>query len=526
MGCSKYMIIALIVVLAGTLAAEQQPPAASGANAAAGSPAGRPHGDAEAVNLMGQRSELMRQIQGLELDLAGIAARRRGLQEQSAMIRDEAGRQWGGDAVTQELQRLLAAGERNLSQLRQAAAAGRVSEMEVTRAQESVARARIDLARRREELTRLAGGGPLEEFTRESNRLAVDQAEKEARLQVVRRQHDEVQTQLTRAAPLPPRTDAEAVNLGGQKDELARRAQVLELDLAGIDARRKALQAEIAVIRDEAAKRLDADVITQELRRLLAASEEALPPIKQAVEAGQVPMVELARAQESVAKARIDLARRQEELAHSAGGGQLQEFLRELSRLAIDQMGKEAQLQTVRRQLDDVQEQLAQLAPLPPRTDADTVNLGGQRSELTRRAQVLELDLAGLGARRRALQEQIARLRDEADQRLGADVVTRELERLLATSEENLEQTKKVVAAGRTSLVELIRAQEVVAQARINRVRRREELTRLTGGGQLEEFTRDLSRRTIDQAEKEAQLQVVRRQLEQVQEQLTRVHAS
>jgi len=57
-------------------------------------------------------------------------------------------------------------------------------------------------------------------------------------------------------------------------------------------------------------------------------------------------------------------------------------------------------------------------------------------------------------------------------------------------------------------------------------VRRREELTRLTGGGQLEEFTRDLSRRTIDQAEKEAQLQVVRRQLEQVQEQLTRVHAS
>ena len=33
-----------------------------------------------------------------------------------------------------------------------------------------------------------------------------------------------------------PRTDAEAVNLIGQESELARRAQVLELDLAGIDA--------------------------------------------------------------------------------------------------------------------------------------------------------------------------------------------------------------------------------------------------------------------------------------------------
>jgi hypothetical protein len=44
----------------------------------------------------------------------------------------------------------------------------------------------------------------------------------------------------------------------------------------------------------------------------------------------------------------------------SVGGGQLEEFTRELSRLAIDKAGKEAQLKTVRRQLEDVQKQLGQ----------------------------------------------------------------------------------------------------------------------------------------------------------------------
>jgi hypothetical protein len=96
-----------------------------------------------------------------------------------------------------------------------------------------------------------------------------------------------------------PRTDAEAVNLGGQKSGLARRAQVLETDLAGIDARRKALQEQIAAIRGDANQRL-------------------------------------------------------------VGGGQREELARELRRLVIDKAEKEAQQQTVRRQPEEVQKQLTQ----------------------------------------------------------------------------------------------------------------------------------------------------------------------
>jgi hypothetical protein len=48
----------------------------------------------------------------------------------------------------------------------------------------------------------------------------------------------------------------------------------------------------------------------------------------------------------------------------------------------------------------------------------------------------------------------------------------------------------------------------------------------LVGGGQREEFARELSRLVIDKAEKEAQQQTVRRQLEEVQKQLTQALAS
>jgi chromosome segregation ATPase len=341
---SIHIVTLLAVALSGiAVAGQDQQEVPSSQAGQRGSSGGQPRTDAEAVNLIGQKSELTRRAQVLELDLAGIDGRRKALQEQIALLRSDADK-------------------------------------------------------------RLGGRGQLEEFTRELRHLAIDKAEKEAQLQTIRRQRDEVQKQLAQVAPVTPRTDAEAVNLGGQKSELARRAQVLEMDLAGIDARRKALQEQVALMRNDTGQQ-------------------------------------------------------------SAGDGQLEEFTKELSRLAVDKAGKEAQLQTVRRQLEEVREQLTQVAPSGPRTDAEAVNLGGQKSELTRRAQVLEVDLAGLDARRKALQEQVALIRGEAGREL-ADT------------------------------------------------------------GQVEEFTRELSRLTVDRAGKDAQLQTVRRQRDEVQKQLAQALAS
>lgn len=340
MGASKQVVVLLAVTLAGIAVAGKDQQASSSQIGRQGASGGQPRTDQEAVNLAGQKSELNRKMQVLELDLAGINARQKALQEQIALIRGDAGKQ-------------------------------------------------------------SAGGGQLEEFTRELSRLAIDKAQKEAQVQVVRRQLEEVQKQLAQIMPSAPRTDQEAVNLGGQKSELARRAQLLEFDSAGIDARRKALQEQMASVRGEA---------NQQSAR-----------------------------------------------------GQLEELRKELSRLAVDKAGKDAQLQTVRRQLEEVQKQLAQVAPSAPRTDQEAVNLGGQKSELARRAQALEVDLAGIDARQKALQEQIALARDEANQQ--------------------------------------------------------------SAGGRLEELAEELRRLAIDKAGKEAQQKTVRTQLEEVQKQLTQALA-
>ncbi len=343
MGASKYGIVLLTVALIGIAMAGKDQQVPSAPDSQRGPSAGQPRTDAEAVNLGGHKSELARKAQVLELDLAGIDARRKALQEQIAVIRGEASK---GPA----------------------------------------------------------SGELLEELTKELSRLTVDRAGREAQLKTVRRQLEDVQKQLAQIAPSAPRTDQEAVNLRGQKSELVRGAQVLELDLAGIDARHKALQEQIAVIHSDPARQ-------------------------------------------------------------STGGGPLEEFAKELHRLTVDKAGKEAQLKTIRRQSEDVQKQLAQIAPSTPRTDQEAVNLAGQKSELTRRVQTLELDLAGIGARQKALQEQSAALRSDATRQPA-------------------------------------------------------------GGGQSEEFTRDLSRLAVDKAGKEAQLKTVRRQLEDVQKLLAQAQRS
>jgi hypothetical protein len=188
---------------------------------------------------------------------------------------------------------------------------------------------------------------------------------------------------------------ADAVNLAGERSELARRMQTLELDLAGLDARQKAVQEQIAATQAAAGQRLAEDSMTRELQRLLAASEETLAQLKKAADAGRTSMVEVSRGQEGVAKARIDLARRQEELTRQAGGGQLEEFTRELSRMAIDKAEKEAQLQIVRKQLDDVQKQLMQALTFDP--EAARLRLAQEALEITgRRVAELQTQLANL----------------------------------------------------------------------------------------------------------------------------------
>lgn len=197
-----------------------------------------------------------------------------------------------------------------------------------------------------------------------------------------------------------PRVETDAVNLGGQRSELVRKSQGLELDLAGMDARREAIGAQIAGVQRRVSEKLSQDAVIQELEKL--ARMHGTSVVKDAE--GRLVSRETPNS-ESAIRARIELANRREELSKQVGGGQLEEFNKELSRLAIDKAEKEAQLQIVRKQLDQVQRELAQALAFVPevarvRLAQEALDIAGRRvTELeTRLASVQRPMVTMIGA--------------------------------------------------------------------------------------------------------------------------------
>ncbi len=169
--------------------------------------------------------------------------------------------------------------------------------------------------------------------------------------------------------------------------------------------------------------------------------------------------------------------------------------------------------------------QTLQPAPGRPGAETDVKGLATLRRDLVRDVQRLEMDLTGMQARRQAIQEQIARTETEVERRIAGDEVTQQLEDILAMTVRALTQEEGQYASQHPALErsEAIRQlREQVARAKIELAKRREEIARSAGGARLEMFSGDLSQIAIDSAEKQAQLGVLRRQIEETQQELVR----
>jgi len=152
--------------------------------------------------------------------------------------------------------------------------------------------------------------------------------------------------------------------------------------------------------------------------------------------------------------------------------------------------------------------------------ETDVRILAAQRNGLANKLQDLELTLAGQEARRRAITEQIMQTERDTERKLAQDQVTSEFENLVQLSAENLSNLRKQADAGRASGANLAQATENLTRARIELAKRREELSKQVGGGQLEQLTGEMCRIAIDRAEREAQRDILGKQLAQVQQQL------
>jgi len=130
----------------------------------------------------------------------------------------------------------------------------------------------------------------------------------------------------------------------------------------------------------------------------------------------------------------------------------------------------------------------------------------------------LEMDMAGLQARREALEKQIGRRGDEASKKLKDDPVARELEEIVKVREIEFRRVGKLVAKGVTSERERNDAREKLARAKAELALRREALTKRADGDVLGKFNTELAELSIELAEQQGRLKMVNEHLARIRD--------
>lgn len=192
-------------------------------------------------------------------------------------------------------------------------------------------------------------------------------------------------------------------------------------------------------------------------------------------------------------------------------------------------MGKKLVILQTPRIHQEIQEFLKTIRtgiPTDIPADVSEEALLADKHNMVRDRQRLEMDIARSEARRSAIEQQIAKISDQATARVQGDPIMVELQRLLELQVENLERMKKLVEVGRAATqVELANAEEKLARTKIELAQRREELAKAAGGNSLAKLNSDLADVMIELAEKQAELGVVGRQLKEIEKQLTMLTA-
>ena len=138
--------------------------------------------------------------------------------------------------------------------------------------------------------------------------------------------------------------------------KLLNEEQELRTQQRGHEARRKAVETQIAKLRNEIDNSIEDDPITHELRNIVKMAENKVAVTKKAVDLKNAHEEELVDAMAGLANARIRWLQRKQELKAQAGGDELVRLSHELNELAIDNMEVNEKLRFFLRQVAGVQD--------------------------------------------------------------------------------------------------------------------------------------------------------------------------
>jgi len=168
---------------------------------------------------------------------------------------------------------------------------------------------------------------------------------------------------------IPEEMHQEIIIISEEKQRLVREKRGLEINIARLEARQRAIEEQIARISEQTTSKIKDDTITAELERLLKSQTQQLANLKMALERGQMSLNELASAEERLFRTKIELVQRQEQLVKSRGGDQLVRYNADLADITIELAEKRAEILVVDEQLNHTENQLATTSSIDPRVE-------------------------------------------------------------------------------------------------------------------------------------------------------------
>ncbi len=139
-----------------------------------------------------------------------------------------------------------------------------------------------------------------------------------------------------------------------------------EQRMATDEAMAESIVQRIVQTKQQIDKQLAGDTVTEQLNGIMKSTAILLQSAEKQFQAGVVSAADLSDVREKLARARIELIERQEAVTNAAGGSRLESYESKLADMAMEKNLSLAQLDDVKKQLDESQDLLA---------DADTYEL-------------------------------------------------------------------------------------------------------------------------------------------------------
>jgi len=184
--------------------------------------------------LLSENRDLLREKRGIEMEIARLQAQQLAIEMQIVqMSHDLVTKVQPPDPVVSQLEQLIEMHTEQLALMEKQAEAGRLEGNELADVKEKLTRAKIDLAKRRQQTSLPAGGAHVEKYNLELADLTIELAEKMAALKIISEQLGQAEHQLAAATTIDPRLSK--IRMATRAFEIAdQRVSELNAELASL----------------------------------------------------------------------------------------------------------------------------------------------------------------------------------------------------------------------------------------------------------------------------------------------------